>query len=1140
MDNANDTAFSLTVKNLQDLVESRERPEEFDATYERLGKLDGLCRALQTDKHGGIDTKSLEARRAHFGANVMPAKEPQSYLALVWECLHDETLILLCISACVSLGLGLGFEDPSTGWIEGVAIIVSVLVVVNVTASNDYVKERQFLKLNATLEDEDVNVLRSGKALTVKMQELVVGDVVVLNVGDNLNADGIVVVANSLKADESSQTGEPDLVPKTAEAPVLLSGTKIMEGTGKMVVVAVGRYSQAGIIKHLILHGREEKKAKTETPAPTTTPDVEAGAAGTATPAAGAEKTPADKKPEQKKEEEEEDEEPTGRSVLAAKLDKLAMQIGKVGLIIAVVCVVVMLIKHFVHIWGPDGRGWKWNQDPSEVLSFIIIGITILVVAIPEGLPLAVTLSLAFSGRRMQADNNLVKHLDACETMGSATTICSDKTGTLTTNRMTVMDGHGLGLKIAPIPANLPAEYVRALSEAVSLNSAETSYVSREEGVWKYNGNPTECALLKWITEAGQDFQAIRDDPRFRFEQPLKVFPFSSLRKRSSVVVPIDSASWSFSGTGVSDYKPGQSPSYRVFSKGACERVILACDRMLSQGPDGIVIRPLSDSEKTRLQNDFVEKYAEDGLRTIGIAYKDLTREEAPNVEHLDSEVAEENLILLGFVGIEDPVRPEVPGAISQCRKSGIAVIMVTGDHIKTARSIAHKCGILPKDDHVYKAMLGSEFRARVLRPDDSINQEEFDQIWPTLRVLARSTPSDKFALVRGLQNSNLFEVMRKNPSSLPAPIYPDRQVVAVTGDGTNDAPALSRSDVGFAMGIQGTSVAKTACDIVLLDDNFSSIVQAVKWGRNVYDSVSKFLQFQMTVNVAAVILAAVAALWLNDSPLRAVQLLWVNLIMDSFASLALATEPPTNALLDRKPYGRNKPIISKHMWVHLLGHAVYQLVIVFYLLIAGAEAMGIEDGRGKGHYDPPTQHFTVIFNAFVCMQVFNELNARKLYGEWNVFEGIFNNWIFVTIVVGTLGIQALIVQFSGRAIYCAPLTGEQWLICILLGVGELPWQQVINVFVRVIPASWLHDKEFADEPEPPIAHTVSHGSARDRRPSQDFPARATSRRQSNDAMIEPHTSHGQREMEMQARQIAVQRHQGHARTEVIPADSGV
>ncbi|KAL5963957.1 Plasma membrane calcium-transporting ATPase 2 [Taenia solium] len=401
------------------------------------------------------------------------------------------------------------------------------------------------------------------------------------------------------------------------------------------------------------------------------------------------------------------------------------------------------------------------------------------------------------------------------------------------------------------------------------------------------------------------------------------------------------------------------------------------------------------------------------------------------------------DLVLLCVVGIEDPVRPEVPLAIAKCQHAGITVRMVTGDNTETARSIALKCGILTEaSGHADGVVMdGREFNRRIRLPTTGqISQECFDKVWPRLRVLARSTPQDKYILVNGIIGSRL---------------RPNQEVVAVTGDGTNDGPALKRADVGFAMGLAGTDVAKEASDIILTDDNFSSIVKAVMWGRNVYDSIAKFLQFQLTVNVVAVVVTFAGACIITDSPLKAVQMLWVNLIMDTLASLALATELPTEDLLERAPYGRTKPLISRSMMKFIIGHAFYQIVVIFTLLWAGEHILNVDNAQAlsENGVRGPTRHFTAIFNTFVMMTLFNEINARKVHGQRNAFSGVAKNLLFSSIWLATFVGQVIIVQFGGVALSTMPLDVEQWMWCIFFGLGTLLWGQIlISIPSWVVP----------------------------------------------------------------------------------------
>uniref|UniRef100_A0A674E9C3 Calcium-transporting ATPase n=1 Tax=Salmo trutta TaxID=8032 RepID=A0A674E9C3_SALTR len=699
------------------------------------------------------------------------------------------------------------------------------------------------------------------------------------------------------------------------------------------------------------------------------------------------------------------------KSVLQGKLTKLAVQIGKAGLVMSAITVIILVLYFAVDNFVLQKRPWLTECTPIYVqyfVKFFIIGVTVLVVAVPEGLPLAVTISLAYSVKKMMKDNNLVRHLDACETMGNATTICSDKTGTLTTNRMTAVACYvgDVHYKEIPDPGLLSVKSLDILVNAISLNSAYTTKIlpaTKEGGLPIQVGNKTECGLLGLVLDLKRDYQPVRN--QIPEEKLYKVYTFNSVRKSMSTVIKLPDG------------------SFRMYSKGASEIVLKKCTKILNQEGEPRVFRP---RDKDEMVKKVIEPMACDGLRTICVAFRDFPGDPEPLWDN-ENDILNE-LTAVCVVGIEDPVRPEVPSAIVRCQRAGITVRMVTGDNINTARAIAIKCGIIhPGED--FLCIDGKEFNRRIRNEKGEVEQERMDKVWPKLRVLARSSPTDKHTLVKGIIDSCLTD---------------QRQVVAVTGDGTNDGPALKKADVGFAMGIAGTDVAKEASDIILTDDNFSSIVKAVMWGRNVYDSISKFLQFQLTVNVVAVIVAFTGACITQDSPLKAVQMLWVNLIMDTFASLALATEPPTEALLMRKPYGRNKPLISSTMTKNILGHGIYQLVIIFSLLFVGEQIFDIDSGRHAPLHSPPSEHYTIIFNTFVLMQLFNEINARKIHGERNVFDGIFRNPIFCSIVFGTFAIQIVIVQFGGKPFSCTPLDLEKWGWCTFLGLGELVWGQVI------------------------------------------------------------------------------------------------
>ncbi|XP_034631706.1 plasma membrane calcium-transporting ATPase 2 isoform X5 [Trachemys scripta elegans] len=1023
--------FGCSLEELRSLMELR-GTEAVVKIKETYGDTEGLCRHLKTSPTEGLPgtAADLEKRKLIFGQNFIPPKKPKTFLQLVWEALQDVTLIILEIAAIISLGLSFyqppgegnegcatvsgGAEDEGeaeAGWIEGAAILLSVVCVVLVTAFNDWSKEKQFRGLQSRIEQEQkFTVVRGAQVIQIPVAEIVVGDIAQVKYGDLLPSDGIFIQGNDLKIDESSLTGESDQVRKSVDKdPMLLSGTHVMEGSGRMLVTAVGVNSQTGIIFTLLGAGGEEEEKKDKK-----AKQQDGAAAMEMQPLKSAEGGEGDEKEKKKSSMHKKE-----KSVLQGKLTKLAVQIGKAGLVMSAITVIILVLYFAVDTFVVNKKQWLPECTPVYVqyfVKFFIIGVTVLVVAVPEGLPLAVTISLAYSVKKMMKDNNLVRHLDACETMGNATAICSDKTGTLTTNRMTVVqvyigDAH---YKEIPDPDSIPSKTLDLLVNAIAINSAYTTKIlppEKEGGLPRQVGNKTECGLLGFVLQLKQDYQPVRN--LIPEEKLYKVYTFNSVRKSMSTVVKMPDG------------------SFRMYSKGASEIVLKKCSRIINAAGEIRVFRPRDRDEMVK---KVIEPMACDGLRTICIAYRDFSSNPEPDWDSENDILTD--LTCICVVGIEDPVRPEVPEAIRKCQRAGITVRMVTGDNINTARAIAIKCGIIhPGED--FLCIEGKEFNRRIRNEKGEIEQERIDKIWPKLRVLARSSPTDKHTLVKGIIDSTQVE---------------QRQVVAVTGDGTNDGPALKKADVGFAMGIAGTDVAKEASDIILTDDNFSSIVKAVMWGRNVYDSISKFLQFQLTVNVVAVIVAFTGACITQDSPLKAVQMLWVNLIMDTFASLALATEPPTESLLLRRPYGRNKPLISRTMMKNILGHAVYQLTLIFTLLFVGEKMFKIDSGRNAPLHSPPSEHYTIIFNTFVMMQLFNEINARKIHGERNVFDGIFRNPIFCTIVLGTFAVQIVIVQFGGKPFSCSPLQLDQWMWCVFIGLGELVWGQVI----ATIPTSRL------------------------------------------------------------------------------------
>ncbi|GLE01158.1 hypothetical protein PINS_up009988 [Pythium insidiosum] len=1005
------SSFKLMTGDLIRLVETPH--EKQSEQLAKLGGIEGVAASIGVDIRQGLDNNNaadLKKREEAFGSNYIPPPRSKGLLELMWEAFQDLTIIVLTISGILSIILAVTIGNhPDTGWIEGACIIFAVFVVTFVTAINDYQKEQQFRSLNAVKDDEKIKVIRNGAPCEVSKYSIVVGDIVRVDLGDIVCADGIVFDEKELKLDESAMTGESDLLVKNKDFPFLLSGTKVMEGLGKMMVICVGENSQAGIIKKLIIGKDKKKEEKKDKKEAGPTKPTESNAA--------AEPAKNNGQVEQK----EEYDDGHAQSPLEAKLYRLTMAIGKLGTAVAILVFIIMCIRFSVHKFSEEKEKWD-SKYISDYLGFFIVAITVLVVAIPEGLPLAVTIALAYSVKKMLLDNNLVRHLNACETMGSATTICSDKTGTLTTNRMTVMQVWIGGQEFSSgqqASDEMSESTKEVFCNGICVNSTAEILPPKVAGAQpEHTGNKTECALLQFVRDCGVDYTPVRAKSDIGH-----MLTFSSKKKRMSVVIK-------------------RSPSTcRIYTKGATEVVLGLCSKM--KRLDGS-IASLDPTQKDIIMRTIIEKYASQGYRTLCMSYRDVECS-AEEISKWPDDDVEKDLTCIAIVGIEDPVRKEVPEAIRICNRAGIIVRMVTGDNIMTARSIAGKCGIIKPGDGSL-VMEGLEFRTRVLDGKGNLIQSEFDKIWPMLRVLARSSPKDKYTLVTGLMQSNL---MPHGP-----------QVVAVTGDGTNDAPALKKANVGFAMGISGTAVAKDASDIILMDDNFNSIVQAIKWGRNVYDSIAKFLQFQLTVNVVAITLAFIGAVVLEQSPLTAVQLLWVNLIMDSFASLALATEPPTMALLERRPYPKTKPLLSKAMNKHIFGQALLQLIILLVLTFYGEKILDVKSGRyrdlSEDERQDPTTHMTVVFNTFVWLQLFNELNARKIHDELNIFEGFFNSAVHLYVSAFQIGMQIIIVQFTGRFFMCKPLSAGEWGISIGLGSLSLPFGLALRCMSAKRLPAWM------------------------------------------------------------------------------------
>ncbi|KAH0893634.1 hypothetical protein HID58_056063 [Brassica napus] len=821
------------------------------------GGTEGLTEKLCTSITSGIGTSEdlLSVRKEIYGINQFTESPSRGFWLFVWEALQDTTLMILAACAFVSLIVGILMEGWPIGAHDGLGIVASILLVVFVTATSDYRQSLQFKDLDAEKKKIVVQVTRDKMRQKISIFDLLPGDIVHLGIGDQVPADGLFLSGFSVLIDESSLTGESEPICVNVEHPFLLSGTKVQDGSCKMLVTTVGMRTQWGKLMATLSEGGDD-----ETP-------------------------------------------------LQVKLNGVATIIGKIGLFFAVITFAV-LVQGLATRKLQDGSHWAWTgEELMSVLEYFAVAVTIVVVAVPEGLPLAVTLSLAFAMKKMMNDKALVRNLAACETMGSATTICSDKTGTLTTNHMTVVKacicGKARDVNCSDaaryLASSIPESAVRILLQSIFTNTGGEIVVGKGNKT-EILGSPTETALLEFGLALGGDFQKER-----QASDVVKVEPFNSTKKRMGVVIELS------------------GEHFRAHCKGASEIVLAACDKYINK--DGDVV-PLDEASTSHL-NNIIEEFASEALRTLCLAYLEI----------------------------------------------------------------------------------GPEFREK--------SEEELLKLIPNLQVMARSSPMDKHTLVRNLRT--MFQ-----------------EVVAVTGDGTNDAPALHEADIGLAMGISGTEVAKESADVIILDDNFSTIVTVAKWGRSVYINIQKFVQFQLTVNVVALIVNFLSACLTGNAPLTAVQLLWVNMIMDTLGALALATEPPQDDLMKRTPVGRKGNFISNVMWRNILGQSLYQLVIIWCLQTKGKTMFDIDSDLTLN---------TLIFNTFVFCQVFNEISSREME-KIDVFTGILKNYVFVGVLTCTVVFQVIIIELLGTFADTTPLNWSQWFVSIVLGFLGMP----IAAALKMIP----------------------------------------------------------------------------------------
>ena len=837
--------------------------------------------------NAGLRTSQVTGFRRKFGVNAMtpPARESlwKQYLKNFDDPIIRILLLAVTISTIVSLVRGSGFFDI-------LGIIIAILLSTGIAFFNEYRSSREFDILNATRDDMAVKVIRDGHPSSVSSRDIVVGDLILLEAGDAIPADGWVYTADDIFTDESAFTGESEPVPKEPGERVL-KGAFVTAGKGQVIAGAVGDSAQMGVIASSL--GIDH----------------------------------------------------TSQTPLEQKLAALARIISKFGYAMAV------LISGSLFIRGVlVGEVTGLNLDTvNNILHYFMLAVVVVVAAVPEGLPMSVALSLSLAMRKMTRANCLVRRLIACETIGSATTICTDKTGTLTKNQMEVV-ASSAGNPVHP--ENLP----QTPSAWITLNAAVngTAHIEERENRVIVIGNSTEGALLRWLRHHSLNYMQIRAEMHVT-----KQYLFDGNRKRMSTVVRIDGRPY-------------------LLVKGAPEILASLCTRT----PDISEISTLASR----------------AMRTLAFAHKEIR----------DGDESETALIWDGYVGIRDPLRDNIAESVETCQHAGIRVRMVTGDNPETARAIGQDSGILKTGS----VITGSMFRS--LSPDDQVFAAQ------ELDIMARAEPIDKLLLVEALQKTGA--------------------VVAVTGDGTNDAPALKHADVGLAMGIAGTEVAREASDIILLDDSFSSITNAVLWGRSLYENIQRFILFQLTINFCACILIFIAPLMGYPEPFSIIQILWINIIMDTLAAFALCSEAPYAGLMNRRPVSHDAPIISPFMWLSIM-------VTGIFIIIAGILqiATGFIGGATRAEIN------TVFFATFILTAVWNGINCRALDRKMPPF--FKGNPTFFAVMGGVVLIQILIVQYGGEVFGTVPLSLEQWAKIIMVSASVLIVGYVLRVSFRYLNA---------------------------------------------------------------------------------------
>lgn len=865
---------------------------------------------IDKNKRIGLTDEQVKQSREQHGRNVLTPPQRTSLWKLYLDKYRDPIIQILLVAAFISLILA--FIEKN--FMETIGIFVAVFLATTVGFYFERDAAKKFNLLTALSEEQPVKVRRNGKVMEIPRHDVVVGDVVLVEVGDEVPADGELIVCNDLQINESTLTGEP-VTEKSLEGGgdgayprnVILRSTMVMNGRGEFVVTAVGDATEIGKVAK-----KSTEQTSVETP-------------------------------------------------LHMQLDKLAKMISKVGSVVSVAAFFIFLIHDI--LTNPAWGGKDYFYMAEIVLKYFMMAVTLIVMAVPEGLPMAITLSLALNMRRMLKSNNLVRKLHACETMGAVTVICTDKTGTLTQNKMQVS---ALELKLGD---------EALLDTAIALNS------TAELNDGKPIGNPTESALLLWLDAQGKDYEELR-----RQVNVLKQLPFSTERKMMATLAEVDGETY-------------------LFVKGAPEIVMKKCiieDRMLRQSAEEL------------------DEWQHKAMRTLAFAYKkietSIMRTSRTSTAEVVALLDANDLQLQAIAAIADPIRPDVPAAVQECRHAGIEVKVVTGDTAATALEIGKQIGVFedePENIGADGSLTSLDQQMITGEQWEALSDDEAYERAKDIRVMSRARPTDKQRLVAMLQKRG--------------------DVVAVTGDGTNDAPALHYAHVGLSLG-SGTSVAKEASDMTLLDDSFKSIANAVMWGRSLYRNLQRFLFFQLVVNVAALLLVLGGSVIGTEMPLTVTQILWVNLIMDTFAALALASLPPSHEVMKEKPRKASDFIINKSIGFGILFCGIVFFLVMFALLVYC-------ERRGKGGVD--VHELTMFFTTFVMIQFWNLFNAKALMSHHTAFRHFLKDKGMILVLVLVLVGQWIIVTFGGEMFRTTPLSLHEWLLIIgstsvVLWAGEL------------------------------------------------------------------------------------------------------